>query len=127
MVAYAIWMQAAEELPSTRIVELDVFAFLKDWASREYTDAQRVRLVRKRFGLSRATTLLHVLSGGDYPICDARVRRAYKRLTGRPAPNRLDWYLNTYLKFFAAVSLECGTQNRRLVDQALFAYGSRNQ
>ena len=61
--------------------------FLQDWSSREYEDRFSKRTVKKRFGLSRATTLLYFLSHGRFPIFDSRVRRAIARLTGRPVPN----------------------------------------
>src|SRR5438128_882811 len=55
-VAYAIWMQAASELPGVRFDEILVESFLADWSEREYTEVWRNGLVRrKRFGLSRAT------------------------------------------------------------------------
>ena len=74
-VAYRIWMQAASEMPKCPEGK-GVADFLDDWANRKYTDEWPSRSVEKRFGLSRATTLLHFLSRGSFPIFDSRVRTA---------------------------------------------------
>ena len=66
-VAYLIWKQAARELPKCPD-ESEVEAFLNDWSNRTYTDKLPDRSVTKHFGLSRATTLLHlVLSDRTVP------------------------------------------------------------
>jgi hypothetical protein len=71
-VAYLIWKQAAEELPRCP-AESEVEAFLDGWSDRTYTDVFPNKAVEKHFGLSRATTLLHFVSGGRYPTFDARL------------------------------------------------------
>jgi hypothetical protein len=81
--------------------------------------------VQKRFGVPRATTLLYAVSGGKYPIFDARVRRAFKRLTGESAGKSVDWYLKSYVPFFAQVTSECTAANLKDVDNALFVYGRK--
>src|SRR5579862_4325454 len=78
-VAYLIWEQAAKELPKCP-EKSEVEAFLKDWSHRAYEDTFKNGSRRKHFGLSRATTLLHFVSGGRYPIFDSRVRTAIVRL-----------------------------------------------
>ena len=79
--------QAAKELPKCPD-ETKVAAFLEDWANRAYTATDRRGPRKKHFGLPRATTLLHFISGGRYPIFDSRVRTAIARLLGQPETAR---------------------------------------
>jgi len=124
-VAFPIWMQAAHELPGTRIEHLEVPGFLAEWSAKTYADEFSSRTVQKRFGLARATTILHLLSRGTYPIFDSRVRRAFRRLTGAKAYDRVDWYLGSYLPFFSQLISECRTDDKKAVDNALFMYGRK--
>lgn len=126
MVAFPIWMQAADELPGTRIESIHVARFLEDWSSRSYQDQYPNRAVKKKFGLSRATALLHVLSAGNYPIFDSRVRRAFRRLTAESAQNTVTWYLGSYVFFFWQLLAACGSNEFRIVDRALFVYGAKD-
>jgi len=122
-VAYQIWMQAASELPRCPD-ENRVADFLDDWSERKYTDEFRNGVkVQKRFGLSRATTLLHFISGGRYPIFDARVRTAVRRLLSSPVPNTIEWYLDPFYPLFWQIAATCGTEDARTLDQALVSYG----
>ncbi|MBI3895721.1 MAG: hypothetical protein HY313_07290 [Acidobacteria bacterium] len=86
MVAYEIWTLASSVLPGMRISDEQAAAgFLTEWIWKTYKDTYRNGSVRKKkFGLSRASTLLHVISGGMFPILDSNVRTAFKRLTGSP-------------------------------------------
>ncbi len=122
-VAYPIWTQAASELPKCPEGS-EVQAFLNDWSDRRYTDEYAQGPVKKRFGLSRATTLLHFISGGNFPIFDSRVRRAVTRMLNTAVPNTVGWYLDSYCPLFLEASL-CGTEDLRMVDMALFSYGGR--
>ena len=106
-VAYVVWMEAASERP-TCPADDTIAAFLQDWSSREYEDRFSKRTVKKRFGLSRATTLLYFLSDGRFPIFDSRVRRAIARLTGRPIPNTVQGYVDSYVPLFAQIAASCG-------------------
>jgi hypothetical protein len=124
-VAYPIWMQAATELPQCP-EQSQVAVFLNDWAGRKYTDTYVTARVAKTFGLSRATTLLHFISGGRFPIFDSRVRRAMTRLRSSRVPNTVRWYLESYCPLFSEVAALCGTEDLRRVDMALFSYGARN-
>lgn len=124
-VAYPVWKKAAEESPK-RPEDSAISDFLTDWSQRSYTDLYRNKSQTKHFGLSRATTLLHFLSGGRFPIFDGRVRRAIKRLLGSSAPNTVSWYLDSYCKLFREVADLCGTEDRRALDMALFSYGDPN-
>jgi hypothetical protein len=95
-VAFPIWMQAASQLPKCP-TESEVAHFLNDWSERKYTDQYANGLQEKRFGVARATTLLHFLSGGDFPICDSRVKRAMKRIRNTPVSKTVGWYLGIHI------------------------------
>jgi hypothetical protein len=123
-VAYPIWIQASVESPQCPN-ERDVAAFLNDWAGRKYTDCYATGQVEKRFGLSRATTILHFLSRGRYPIFDSRVRTALARLLGSTVPNTVGWYLDSYCPVSLEIAALCGTEDLRRMDMALFSYGAR--
>jgi hypothetical protein len=123
-VAFPIWMQAASELPKCP-AESEVAQFLNDWSERKYTDQYANGLNEKRFGVARATTLLHFLSGGDFPICDSRVKRAMSRLRNASVSRTVGWYLDSYCPFFLQVAAMCATTDLRNVDKALFSYGGR--
>jgi hypothetical protein len=123
-VAYLIWERAAEELPRCP-EESAVAAFLEDWSNRAYTDVFKNGPRKKRFGLSRATTLLHFVSGGRYPIFDSRVKTAIARLLGQPElPGTVRAYLDSYRPLFGELAERCETPDVRMLDQALFSYGA---
>jgi len=123
-VAYPIWEMAAEELP-TCPEESDIAAFLEDWSSRAYTDIYKSGPRKKHFGLSRATTLLHFISGGRYPIFDSRVKTAFARLQGQPKlRDTVRSYLDSYVPFFKNLAELCETGDIRMLDKALFSYGA---
>jgi hypothetical protein len=124
-VAYEIWMQAASELPRCPGDE-QTADFLNDWSQRRYTDVYRSGPIEKPFGLSRATTLLHFLSGGRFPIFDSRVRRAMSRVLNSRVPNTVNWYLSSYCTLFSQIAALCGADLRE-VDKALFSYGERKK
>lgn len=126
-VAYSVWMQAATELPICPTNEVGTAEFLTDWSERSYVDQFAAKAVTKRFGLSRASTLLHFLSGGRYPIFDSRVRKALVRMLGTSVPNSVDWYMRSYCPVVTQIALECGTSDLRIVDKALFSYGGKTQ
>jgi len=126
-VAYLVWEQAAEELPKCP-EESAVAAFLENWSDREYTDEFRNGQKRKKhFGVPRATTLLHFISGGRYPIFDARVRTAIARLLGQPElPNTVRSYVDS-LPLFQELAEQCEAQDFRMLDKALFSYGALDE
>jgi len=123
-VAYRIWMKAAQELPKCPEGS-DVAAFLDGWSGSTYTDEFEKGKVRKRFGLARATTLLHFVSGGCFPIFDSRVRTATARLRDdHVPPNTVRWYLDSFCPLFTELAALCNTEgNLRILDNALFSYG----
>ena len=124
-VAYQIWMQAASELPACPD-ESRVADFLQNWSERKYTDKYGSRAVQKRFGLSRATTLLYFISGGRFPIFDSRVRRAMTRLLNSSVRNNVRWYVDSYCPLFSEIATLCGAEDARAVDKALFSFGGRS-
>jgi len=124
-VAYPIWMQAASELPRCP-EEIGVADFLQDWSGRKYIDKYTNRTVQKRFGLSRATTLLYFISGKRFPIFDARVRKAMARLLNSSVPNTVRWYMDSYRPLFSEIATLCGAEDVRMVDKALFSFGGRS-
>ena len=108
-VAYLIWKQAASERPACPNDD-QVADFLAGWSERRYTDDYGSGSVEKPFGLSRATTLLHFISGRRFPIFDSRVRRAVSRLLDATVPNTVSWYLESYCPMFLEIAALCGTR-----------------
>jgi hypothetical protein len=123
-VAYLIWEQAAEALPNCPEGS-EVMAFLEGWSNRTYTDILKIGPKKKHFGLSRATTLLHFVSGGRYPIFDSRVKTAVARLLKHPKlPGTVSSYLDSYVPLFKELAQCCATLDFRMLDKALFSYGA---
>lgn len=126
-VAFLIWERVAAERPERPALdERSLREFLKNWSTRTYSDTFRNGVSRtKQFGLSRATTLLHFLSGGVYPIFDARVRVAIGRLKGTREINySLDAYFGECLPACRELVSLCETKDIRNLDKALFSYGA---
>ena len=124
--AYDVWMQAKAQLPNCPDTPEKIIAFLENWSDRKFTAGKDQS--RKRFGLSRATTLLHFLGGGKYPILDSRVVTAMSRL-GSPIDNAetSDGYLNSFCPLFFDLAAACGVSGEkglRKLDNALFKYGA---
>jgi hypothetical protein len=99
--------------------------FLRDWSERRYTDIFGSKTIEKRFGLSRATTLLYFLSGGRFPIFDSRVRRAIRRLCGERVPNSVKGYTGSFVPRFREIAQACQTRDLRQLDRALFSFGGK--
>ena len=121
---YDVWMEAKAELPKCPETT-GITAFLTEWSERKFAAGKGQS---KRFGLSRATTLLHFVSGGRYPILDSRVVTAMIRL-GSPIAD--DWtiggYLNSFCPLFSDLAAVCGlsgVKESRKLDNALFSYGA---
>jgi hypothetical protein len=117
-------MQAATERPACPN-DSGVADFLRDWSERRYADTFTNKAVEKRFGLSRATTLLYFLSGGRFPIFDSRVRRAIRLLHGTGVSNTVQGYVTSYVPLFMNIAAACRTTDLRGLDRALFAYGAK--
>lgn len=124
MVAYPAWMKLAHDRPALPASER-AGEFLDYWSGWKYTDIYPSRTVTKVFGLSRATTVLHFLSGGSYPIFDSRVRDAMGWLCDRTIRDDVFSYLNYCCPYFKELAVLCKTENNlRILDQALFQYGA---
>jgi hypothetical protein len=124
-VAYDGWMAIARNRPICP-PKSEVEEFLEKWSSiRGYISEDGIHL--KRFGLSRASTLLHFISRGKYPIYDSRVRRAIARISNSTMPqNTVEVYCNIFCPFFASLANDCRTlYNLRKLDKALFSYGAK--
>jgi hypothetical protein len=123
---YDVWMDSKAEAPECP-EEREVSGFLKDWSERTFVAGKKGNLALKyRFGLSRATTLLHFISGGQYPILDSRVATALIRL-GSPVEETIDGYLDSFCPLFSEIAAACGvsgTAGLRKLDNALFNYGA---
>ncbi len=124
--AYDIWMQAKADPPECP-EQSGLAAFLDRWSERRFVAGKKGDLVLNyRFGLSRATTLLHFTSGGLYPILDSRVATAMNRL-GSPVEETIDGYLNSFCPVVSELAAVCGVsgiQGLRKLDNALFKYGA---
>jgi hypothetical protein len=123
--AYDAWMQAKAQLPKCPDTT-EITTFLMDWSERTFTAGKDQK--RKWFCLSRATTLLHFLSGGEYPILDSRVVTAMIRL-GSPIDHAdtIGGYLNSFCPLFSELAVVCGVSGvngLRTLDNALFNYGA---
>jgi hypothetical protein len=122
--AYDVWMETKAELPECP-EDAGVPAFLSNWSERKFAAGKNYR---KRFGLSRATTLLHFVSSGVYPILDSRVVTAMIRL-GAPIDDEgtNDGYLTSFCPLFSDLAFVCGlsgVKQLRKLDNALFNYGA---
>jgi hypothetical protein len=121
-VAYLTWERVADDPPKCPSRD-EVKGFLEKWSEAEYIDEFKTRTVKKHFGLSRATTLLHFVSGGKYPIFDSRVRAAIARLGYKEPGYTLNDYLEL-LELFNELASLCKTEDTRKLDKALFAYAA---
>ena len=124
-VAYDVWMEAKKELPKCPDAT-GITAFLMDWSERTFVAGGDKR--KKTFGLSRATTLLHFVSVGEFPILDRRVVTAMMRL-GSPIDEAetIGGYLNSFCPLFSELADVCGLsglRGRKTLDNALFNYGA---
>jgi hypothetical protein len=120
-VAYQIWMESSSELPVCPD-ESRVADFLQGWSERKYTDRFPGKTTEKKIGLSRASTLLYFISGGDFPIFDSRVREAVKYLLNSSAQNSARWYVESYYPLVLKLVEVCDAANVRAVEKALFSF-----
>ena len=98
--------------------------FLEDWSTRAYVDVFESGSRNKRFGLSRATALLHFVSGGRYPIFDSRVKTAIARLLDQAEPADAVSIHGFISPLFRELAGRCETDDFRMLDKALFSYGA---
>lgn len=119
-VARKIWEDAAKELGGDNKPDIagDPSKFLSNWSRKVY----RQHGVKKHFGLSRSSALLHFLSGGRYPILDSRVEKAIGKLG---VQYDVACYVNCFVSLFNELASKCNAKSsieQRRVDKALFAY-----
>ena len=103
----------------------EVLTFLNSWLRQTFLAAKKDDRM-KSFGLSRATTLLHFISGGRYPILDSNVASAMK-LLGVPVGETSEAYVVDFCRLFSELADDCGVsglRGLRKLDKALFSYGS---
>lgn len=126
-VGYDVWIWAKAKPPACPD-EDGIAAFLKDWSERRFLAGQRNgQPLTQAFGLARATTLLHFISGGVYPILDSTVLVALTRL-GSPVKKTIEEYSNSFCVLFSELASVCGvsgTEGLRKLDNALNTYGGR--
>jgi hypothetical protein len=122
--AYEIWIQAKDHPPPCP-AEDRIGEFLIRWSQKRFWAGTRNdRRLEQSFGLSRATTLLHFISGGRYPILDRRVEAAMSRL-GSPIEMTIEGY-GSFCRLFSEIAAACGVsgiKGLRKLDNALFCYG----
>jgi hypothetical protein len=124
-VAYDVWMKASKEC-LTCPPEDGLEEFLEKWSEERFTAGtdRNGHELKKRFGLARSTTLLHFISGGRFPIFDARVGAAIERLrVSPPAQATPKWYVETFCPQFHDIANLCGVSDTKGLDNALFCYG----
>jgi hypothetical protein len=101
--AYDIWTQAMAKLPPCPADD-HIAEFLVSWSEKTFwAGTRKSRRLEQSFGLSRATTLLHFVSGGRYPIVDRRVEAAMARL-GSPIEMTINGYLRSFCPFFSELA-----------------------
>jgi hypothetical protein len=122
--AYDVWTQGMAELPRCP-AEDHIAEFLACWSEKKFwAGTTKGRHLEPSFGLSRGTTLLHLVSGGRYPIVDTRVEVAMSRL-GSPIEMTVDGYLS-FCTLFLELASACGVSGKkglRKLDTALFCHG----
>jgi hypothetical protein len=121
MVAYDVWAEAANDPPGCPDKD-DVAGFLGNWSEKKYRAGKSGP---KSFGLARATTLLHFLSAGRFPIFDSRVVEAIGWLLGTEPTNTAEAYLICcpLLNNIAEICGASDAEGRRKLDKAMFAFG----
>jgi hypothetical protein len=123
--AFEIWMRADAKPPQCPKSSDEIIAFLNIWAKQRFLAANKDDRM-KSFGLSRATTLLHFISGGRFPILDSNVANAMK-LLGMPIDETSESYVTEFCRLFSELANDCGVsglRGLRKLDNALFSYGS---
>lgn len=127
-VGYDVWI-AAKNDPPGRPTNDGVAEFLQNWSDKKFNASKKNGMVQtKRFGLARATTLLHFISGGDFPIYDQFAGRGLRRLGGPavPQPVTVRWYLAKFRPELIKLADRCGfssLEDLRMLDKALWRYG----
>ena len=135
--AYQVW----QRLPQTReslaryLDRGEHREFLAHLARQSYRKASRGGITDAKFGLSRATYVLHIFSSAEFPIYDNNTHAGAHALTqgrfeGQIIPktkvDNPEWYLRTFCRIVQDLQEACQAtdiSSRRAVDQALFCCG----
>ena len=118
--AYEIWMLAANKEPPLCCPQ-NISAFLAEWSEKRYHWQCWSGIRTPRFGLSRATALLHFLTSAKYPIFDSRARMAMSDLAKQSLLDDIQSYWK-YCDLFQRLR-GVADSSPRVLDKALFAYG----
>jgi len=134
--AFDVWMQAKEsppQVPADKFSKDSARKFLLDWQERKFRKPVKGgRVQDTRFGLSRATALLHFMSAGRFPIYDSFEWYAFRRM-GTPLPWEVtvDVYLEKFCPLLCSVASRCclthSIEELRKLDNALRCYGRRER
>ncbi len=127
--AYDVWMEGKQNPPQQpangKLDDAFARTFLEEWSEKTYEVSKKGPT---RFGVARASTLLHFLSAGQFPIYDDFIWYALKRL-GTPLPWKMtvDAYLKKFCPLVAALAASCGLSRSvadlRKLDNALRCFG----
>lgn len=138
--ARSVWLSLPRKRP-----ELEEFlkrrnyrSFLSQVADKRYVKACKGGLKYARFGLSRATYILHVFSKAQFPIYDSNTHLGICLLTHgyyndweiqRTKSDDPGWYLERFCAIIGDLQQQCaanGSAFLRDVDKALFQYGKQD-
>ncbi len=128
-VAYDTWKTIIDKPPCCPGPD-EIAKFLGDWSETLCTYSYGNGTAKKRFGLPRATTLLHFISAGEYPILDSWVMKAFNGFRshhgilpkGTRVRDDIPSYLEKFCPVFKIITATCKTEDVRRVDQALIRY-----
>lgn len=137
--ARTVWLSLASKRRGLEefLDRRDYRSFLNQVADEQYLKAGRGGLSSARFGLSRATYILHVFSKARFPIYDRNTHRGISRLTHgyyngweirKMKSDDADWYLERFCAIIGDLQQQCGaleSASFRQVDKALFQYGKQ--
>jgi hypothetical protein len=130
--AFEIWQLLSEKISEIKAI----FEKLGKLTILKYGSSGKGGQVTKRFGLARASTLIHFLTSGKYPIYDSNVHKGIYGLTlGMFRGVRIPRYfagrgltVAAYCDVFCPAVQElllASDRTMRSVDRALFTYGSK--
>ena len=136
--AYRVWkgLPRSSECLVQYLAREEHRDFLVHLAGQCYRKASKGGSADAAFGLSRATYVLHIFSGAEFPIYDSNTHRGVHALTqgrydGQTIPKTKMKSPNSYLETFCRIVRDlqeaCNATDvpsRRAIDQALFCYGN---
>jgi hypothetical protein len=128
-VAYHTWKAIIADPPHCPGQD-EIDRFLNKWSETLCLYTYGDGTAKKRFGLPRATTLLHFLSAGAYPILDSWVMKALNGFKSQPGllprtikvTDEVRSYLETFCPVFKKLEHACETDDTHRLDHALMRY-----